>query len=232
MPPKYIATIKNVREISLSATADANYWAEHLRPEGLFPYRNGNRAELLLSSPDLQWMGIRFSEFVVTVATSDREDGSTRDGLFLVAAFNTNWMLAWMERAFFKTGYLHAPIDFRFGDPYGVELFLAESAVEVESLIRMEQSTGQRDESTSEELWEGRVHLSGCRYFQVKIAGPTRKSAFAAADVFKLLPSWRHPLPSWLIESDCRPVEWHIRDSAVHARSKTFRRESRTTSRS
>jgi hypothetical protein len=145
--------------------------------------------------------------------------------MFLVAAFNTNWMLAWMERAFFKTGYLHAPIDFRFASPKGVELFLAESAVEVESLIRIEQSAGQSEESTSEEFWEGRVHLSGRRYFRVKIAGATRKSAFAAADVFKLLPSWRHPLPQWLIESDCRPVEWHIRESAVHARSKTFRRE-------
>jgi hypothetical protein len=225
MPPKYIATIRNVREISLTATADANYWTEHLRPEGLFPFRDSGRAELMISSPNLSWMGIRFSEFVVTLNVSNREDGSTRDGMFLIAAFNTNWMLAWMERAFFKTGYLHSPIDFRFGDPCGVELFLAESAIEVESLIRMEQARANREESTSEEHWEGRVHLPGRRYFHVKIAGATRKSAFAAPDMFKLLPSPLHPLPQWLIESECRPVEWHIRDSAIHARSKTFRRD-------
>lgn len=219
MPPRYIATIPDVREVALAATADADYWAAHLRTEQLFPYRNGDRAELTISAPNLSWMGIRFTELVATVHTSNREDGATRDGQFLIAAFSTSRLLAWMERAFFKTGYRPARIDFRPNDLPGFTLGLPETAL----LAR--QAPRDSEAEWTDERWEGRVHLPGRRFFHVLIAGPTQRTLFLpACDTFQASPPG-HPLARWLTDSAFQPVEWHVRNRATHARSKTLRRE-------
>jgi hypothetical protein len=214
---RYLALIEDVQEVSLTARADWDYWSRLLKSERLVPYRGGRGAEIQISGTRLKWMGIRFCELVIAIAASEQEDGSTRDGMYLVTAFNSSRMLAWMERAFFGTPYWYAPLH--------VEPDVPSVAMRGEEAgLRMERRATGPPSATTEGQWEGPVYLAGKRYFQVKIGGVTEHYAFEAGDVFELSLSGRSEVFQRLMESGCRGEEWQIRRRAVHGRSATFGR--------
>src|SRR5262249_1344994 len=106
---RYVAHIQGAQEVTLAGAADWGYWKGQLARVGLFPYRVNGRAELHLSATALRWKGLRFHELVVALGVSGR-DGSSRDGAYLFAAFNTSRMLAFCERVFFRTPSQHGNV--------------------------------------------------------------------------------------------------------------------------
>jgi hypothetical protein len=213
--PDYIATIQHVREISLAATADADYWAQHLEAEGLRPHRVDGKAQLTISATELRWMGIRFNELVICIHVSNSPLGETADGQYLITAFNTNRFLTWCERKLFKTPYHQHALAV---DPASVTFEMSGERRDL-----MAGRGGKREVVTTEQLWEGPVYIPGQRYFHVKISGYTETAPFLRnSDLFTLgLPS-AFPVFQWLADSQCTPTAWNVRPDAVHARSKTF----------
>lgn len=109
-PIAYISTITGVREVALRATAALEYWREQLRPRHLSPYDDNGRASLLLTAIDSRFRGIPFREMSISVVLSD-DVGATAVGAYLVHAFNSSRLLAFAERAFFRTPYHLAALD-------------------------------------------------------------------------------------------------------------------------
>ena len=80
-------------------------------------------------------------------------------------------------------------------------------------------------------LWEGPIFLpktggpcdSG-KVFFAKIAGLTRTFSFAPTDGLTIASNQNSPVLQWLIDSRFKGVEWAVRETATHAKSKTMRR--------
>ena len=60
-PVKYVTIVEHVKEVSLYGSADLAYWRRHLEPEGLAPFDDRGRAELILIAADMVWKGARFT---------------------------------------------------------------------------------------------------------------------------------------------------------------------------
>jgi hypothetical protein len=222
-PVKYIAKIHGVEEVTLLASADLDYWKEHLKSTGLCPYDADGRAQFFISATQSRWMGIPFREFVISLYVCRHEEGATRDGLYLVSAFNSLRSFAWIERTMFHTPYLRGQIEVQTEMPCALQLTLGS-----QRLLRAEMSREPRVSQTSEECWEGRIYLPDGRerhtpYFCAKLAGSTEILPFMSSqDVLTLNPACDHPIVRHLAESHCTGSEWHIRRKATHARSKTL----------
>lgn len=217
MAARYITTVPHVREISLAATADADFWTQHLEPEGLRPYRVDGQAQLTISATELKWMGIRFNELVICIHISESPLGETADGQYLITAFNSNKLLTWCERKLFQTPYHHAVLQV---DPESATFEISGPHRDL-----LAGRGGKREVVTTDQLWEGPVYLPGHRLFHVKIEGYTETTDFRRnSDLFSLgLPS-SYPVFQWLSDSRCTPTAWNIRPDATHARSKTLKR--------
>ena len=65
---KYVAEVEDVREVTLIANADLSYWRDYLRNDGFVPYVDNGKAELMISSADLVWEGIRSLEVLISIS--------------------------------------------------------------------------------------------------------------------------------------------------------------------
>ncbi|RIK14702.1 MAG: hypothetical protein DCC51_15530, partial [Anaerolineae bacterium] len=100
----YISTITGVREVALTGTADLASWSARLRAMNLVPYNDNGRASLLLTAIEARFRGIPFREMSISVVVSD-DGGANVGGAYLAHAFNSSRLLAFAERAFFRTPY-------------------------------------------------------------------------------------------------------------------------------
>lgn len=226
-PVKYIATVKGSAEVTLHGTADFTFWQNRLRKERLFPYRAGSRAELVLSAVESRWLGVRFRELVLTVVVSHRQNGSTRDGYFLFAAYNSSRVFAWIERTAFRTPYWHGNIEVRAADPASMKL------LEKDVIFHAERASGIEPTRAGEEVWEGPIFLprdaanqtEPGKLFHARLGGHTEVYPFSpTADLLKLDPYQHHSALQDLVESNFAGTEWHVRPQATHARSRTYAR--------
>ena len=207
-------------EVALYGTADLAFWREQLARESLFPLNVNGKAEVLISVPHLLWKGVRFNELSISIGVSAREDGGTPDGFFLPHAFNSNRLLAFMERMFFQTPYYYAEVQVSEQIP---ARFAVKHGAETAFKGRM---IGKRDPVRREvEHFEGPVHLPGGKYFTARISGLTDFYPFSDEDVLSVN-GVRETVFGWLRASNFIPLEWRIRGDAVHGKSRTFRRNS------
>ena len=221
LPVKYIATIHDVRELCLVGHADLHFWSDRLASEGSSPADINGHAELWLSAVELKWMGTRFRELTVAVRLDPDHDAVPR--VFLVAAYSTSRMFAWCERAFFQTPYQYAPINLHASQPRSFELRSADhTTLSAES--RANAATASADE-----IWTGRILLPTAgthgqrKLFHAQLSGQTEIAPFnSATSQLMLRPSHDQPVVQLLAKSNFTPNEWRARQSATHARSKTF----------
>ena len=222
---QYIATVRNVKEVILSGTADLDYWRDLLKRENLIPYNSKGQAELQISATRLSWMGMHSREFSVSVRVDDRANAGQPAGFYLAGAFNSSRLLAFTERTFFKTPYQHASIEVEHRAPACVELNTAHGVILVARMAGSAPRLRSRDE-----LWEGaiflpmrvtRMHDAG-QLFYASLGGFTDTYPFSpATDTLTLTPSPNDQVIRWLVESNFTAGEWRLRDAAMHARSKT-----------
>jgi hypothetical protein len=225
---RFIVEVENVKEVTLAAEADLAYWQERLKEEALFPFDNHGKAELLISATDLRSMGRRTNELTIGLAVCERQAADSQDGLYLVHAFNSSRLFAWIERTFFRTPYYHGRIHLEDQIPSMIQLSDAHGlAVDIQMSGQSAPAFGR------DELWQGAIFLPSDnirsqepgRYFVAKLAGYTDIYPYSPAlDSLKLVLRKEHPVFQWLIESNLVGREWRIRRNAVHARSRTFHR--------
>ncbi len=216
----FISTITDVREVALAATADLAYWRDKLRAERLVLYEAGGRASLLLTAIESKFRGIPFRELSISVLVSD-DGGATPAGAYLAHAYNSSRLLAFAERIFFQTPYhlTRLTMDERVPARMGVSrgervLFSAQ--------MRDKAALGGQEDV----LFDGPIYLPGGRQvFYARLSGMAQRYAFDAADQMTIERSPDDPIFGQLIDSDVKGQAWLVRAGAVHARTKTYRRD-------
>jgi hypothetical protein len=221
MPIKYVAEIKDVREICLVGCADFEFWKTHLGPLRLAPTDFAGHARVLVSVVKLQWRGIAFQELSIAIPI-DPPDPRT-PSIYLASAFNSSRLLAWCERTFFHTPYEHAQITMHTEQPWSFELRDDTLATLV---VRCQRAMPT---ATVDDDWTGCIFLppgrrsSQRKFFRAKLSGPVQVAPFAATSAeLRLQPSMQQPAIGLLVDSHFAPTEWRVRPNATHARSKTF----------
>jgi hypothetical protein len=235
---KYIAQLKNVHELGLHGHADLSWWRERLADERLEPIERDGRAQVVVTALDTSWMGIPFRDLSVAVAARvscnpDPNDG-TKDkgnpkqpGLFFACAFNASRFISFFERRWFRLPYRYRA-DLHIDLSYDAMCRLG-TASETELLAKMaprEQSkTPAQDKGFTGPLFLPNTNdASHRRWLMVRIEGLTQSFEFDAdRDQFEIGSACTHPILMGLEASQFSPIEWHLRTSATHARSKTFR---------
>ena len=228
---KYVAQLAGVGEVSLLGTADSRFWSEELAKQNLCPTERAGRAQLLLSAIDSKFRGIRFQELCISVLAYRHVRGVRRDGLYLAQAFNSSRLFALVERMWFSTPYQHGKVQVDLPLPAAIELvkdrktaFRAEMGADASALSRRPLASG-------DDGWEGPIFLPGKdsrpnarhKMFFAKIAGRTETYPYLqSCDMLTIVPSPGTPILRALVASGFCAQQWIIRESATHARSKTF----------
>jgi hypothetical protein len=221
MPVKYIAEIKNVREMCLVGSADLEFWKTHLGPSRLAPTNFAGHAHVLVSAVKLKWMGFGFEELSIAIPI-EPPDAST-PSVYLASAFSTSRLLAWCERTFFQTPYEHAQIKMQAEQPWSFELQDNTYSTLMVQCQRAAPTTTIEDDWTGSIFLPPRGQSSQRKFFHAKLTGPVQLAPFAATSAeFTLQSSPEQPAIQLLVDSHFAPIEWRVRPNATHARSKTF----------
>jgi hypothetical protein len=223
---KYVAEIRSVREVSLLGTADLAFWKDRLKNESLFPTARDGKAQLLIGATDAKFKGIRFREFTISLFVSKSEDATDRDGVFLVLAYNSLRLFAWVERTFFSTPYYFGKVQVLTDRPVCMEV-----RDRGEIAMRAEMSAGNSPVRSAEDGWSGPVFLprkSACgKLFYARIGGYTDTYPFLPEqDTLTINPLPNSEVMRRLVESGFSATEWAVRSDAKHAKSKTYDRSS------
>lgn len=213
----YISIIRDVHEVALTGTADAGYWRAIVGREGLILREEEGRAALLLTAIESRFRGIPFRELSISVVLDS--------GALLLHAFNSSRLLAFAERAFFQTPYHRAELALdervpaRFAAMAGGDtLFSARMGSRAAPVTRVD------------EVFEGPIYLpGGSKVFYARLSGVGDVFPFVQADQAEINPHAHAPIFKQLIESGFAGREWLVRSGAVHARSRTYPRDSVST---
>lgn len=225
-PIKYVAEPRHVREVSLLGTADLELWRSRLETEGFVPTAREGRAQILIIAADMQFMGVRFQELSVSVLT-EQIAGMPSAGAFLLQAFNSCRLFAYVERRIFGTPYDTGEVTVATDYPALVELKQRNECV---VHVQMDKAMPRMPSSSQEDGWSGPVFLPsqrgrnrGSRYFFAKVSGHTRTYPFSSDDMLTIRPGPGSDSLQHLIDSNYKIHEWMIRDDAIHGKSKTFK---------
>ena len=222
---KYVAKVEDVREVTLIANADLSYWRDHLRNDGFVPYVDNGKAELMISSADLKWKSMRSQEVSVSVKICCN-DKNEPDGYFLLHAFNSSRLFAFIERIFFHTPYYYGRIAVSAEHPVSVVVDEKE-----QNLMMLHIPENRLPDKTENKDWNGPIFLpfqpgkkaDQRKLFFAKIGGLTRVYSFQpSTDLIRLQRAKKHPVIQMLQESNLTGKEWQVRNNASHAKSKTY----------
>jgi hypothetical protein len=243
MPVKWVAELAHVLEVSLLGTADLAFWKERLQAEKLCPAERDGQAQVLISAADAKYWGKRFREVSFSVlvsppnasppSVSPHSELNQQNAAFLVGAYNSLRMFAFVERAFFSTPYNYGDVRVSAALPAFIHLVLNGK-----TLFRAEMAAdgdGPRREPAShgEDGWQGPVFLpeknrGKCRpgkLFFTRIRGQTSVyPLLLAQDLVAIEPSSESEVLQALQDSHFVLREWLVRPDAAHAKSKTYKR--------
>jgi hypothetical protein len=230
MPPsasiRYTVEVQSVRELNLVGTADLAYWTAHLAGTGLTPLSLAGQAEISLGATDLTWMGLRFHESIIVLTLAEACVPHAAAGSYLLHAYNSRRGLAFMERTFFRTPYYPATIQLNGPPPARFQV-----TDQAGGGLRAEAGATERPKHTTDETWQGAVHLPRQRgapqgragYFYARLAGPGEAYPFVyGSDRLTVKPSADSPVLEWLQASHFIPREWRRRPAATHSKSRTY----------
>lgn len=206
----YVTVISPVKEITLWGKAEAAPWQAYLKAEGLAPYVQNGKVELLISTVDSTYMGFRFQELSISIMLGEKE-------YFLAHAYNSIPLFALAERKFFQTPY------------YAGKLSVQKEAIALNDGQSFEAKLAPNAPclKTGEEDWQLIIRLPKAlrkkadkpHFFHARLQGYTESyqanlgsfSMNGTEEVFRLLR-----------ESQFQPEEWRVRASAKHSKSKTL----------
>lgn len=226
-PVKFIAQLKQVRELALFGAAELSWWRDRLAGDDLEPIDVDGAAQVIVTGLDTKWMGIPFRDVSVAVAARPLS-GSAEAGFLLARAFNASRFIAGVERRWFHLPYrFRADLHVALGDAGTIRLGRPPAADLIAELGPREPSG--EPAPAEERQYTGPLFLPKARpgarrrWFMVKIHGLTSTFDFdPARDRFELAPEPPDPILAGLHASRFHGLQWHVRRNATHARSKTF----------
>jgi hypothetical protein len=233
MPRKFDVVVSPVREVTLVGRADLNYWQRHLSVHGLHPTDANGNAEVLLSSCEARFKGIRFRELSESVFVTEHAGGRSRDGAFLVRAFNSIRLFAFVERTMFRTPYYSQQIALDPQVPAFLRLGDATQQVLYAEMSKNAASSARNAVPAKPDGWQGPIFLPDLRnpqagsprLFYGSLTGDTQTIGYdSGADSFELGTPESDPVVRVLRESQFAPHEWILRTAATHGKSKTIQR--------
>lgn len=223
-PVRYVAEFRGAHEVTLAGTADLAFWRARLAEHGFSVRDSSGKARILISSVSARWMGVAFREATISIAIAPPPDEPGSEAFFLVQAFHSSRWFAFCEQAFFRTPYAHAAVRVVAGLPAAIALARADGTT-LEARMSSTSVADRVPSRSGEDGWQGPVFLpsGGGRRMYARIGGLTQVYPFSAADAVTLTPGTDDRVVAWLAESRFAGVEWILRPSAAHARSKTVR---------
>ncbi len=225
---QYVAVVTGVHEVTLVANADLEYWKEKLKDEEVKVYDDQGKAELMISSADLVWKGMRSQEVSVSIKVCDN-DRNEPNGFYLIHAFNSSRLFAWIERKVFHTPYYYGRIEVSAEHP--VSVIVGEKG---HTWMMLHIPESRFPVMSENRQWNGPIFLPSLggsrkdhgRLFYAKIGGATEVHSFQpSVDLIRIQESIHHPVLRMLLDSNVTGKEWHIRKEAAHAKSKTYLRK-------
>ena len=229
-PPKFVAVLNGVREVSLRGLADAGCWGPLMRAADLQLARKNGQAQVLLSAVESRYMGIAFRELSISLLVRHPEGHATGNCYYLACAFNSSRLFAFVERTYFRTPYFPARIEVDVRLPVSFAANRRDGLL-VSAKMAPDASAPRDPIRCGDESWEGPIFLPPSRgagrrqrkWFAARLAGDTQVYPFVPQrDEVEVIPSRGHPVVQLLAESDFAGQEWIVRESAIHARSKTY----------
>jgi hypothetical protein len=233
VPVKWVAELSHVREVMLLGTADLAYWKDRLRGEKLDPAERDGQAQVMIIAADLKYWGVRFREVSFSVLVRPHEDLTRQNAAYLLGAYNSLRMFAFVERVFFSTPYSYGDVRVSASLPAFIHVFKNNEVV-----FRAEMSAdgigpGREPSQVGEDGWGGPVFLpeqhrskgGPGRVFFSRVRGNTRAYPLRPAqDVVAIDPSSGCEVLQALRDSHFVAKQWNIREDAAHAKSKTYKR--------
>lgn len=227
MKLKRAARLENAKDVTLVGRADRDYWAAALKDEGLTPIAENGDAHVFIIAAEGTFWRQTFCELSLSVLARPIHRPEQRQGAFLIQAYNSNRFFAFCERRFFQTPYDAADLAVTVGDG-------CRCTVDPSGGGRLHCLTQEWEpiDPVVDEPWGGPVYLpmpSGKRHtdkaFVARIEGPLYTQRFGGRDQFELNPGGNNGALTQLEASGFEPIEWRIRPTAVHEKSKTYPRE-------
>lgn len=207
---EYVTVISPVKEITLWGKAEAKAWQTYLQQEGLAPFIENSKVEILISAVDSRYMGFRFQELSVSIRLSENE-------YFLAHAYNSIPLFALAERKFFQTPY------------YAGSLSVEDHELNLNSSADFHARQAQNAPClrSGEEDWQLLIRLPKAlrkkahqpHYFHARLQGYSENYQ-AKLENFSM--QGEEAIFQRLRESQFQPEEWRIRAKATHSKSKTF----------
>lgn len=242
-PPRVVASLSHVEELTLLGKADLAWWVERLEPLGLRPLADQDgQAQVLLICAASRYLGIKFREVSVSILAGPREAARwPGPGSYLLQAFNSVRWFAWCERTFFSTPYRLARIEMALAPAprvavlwNGLPVFSARMQTRAGGALDPAGSAGE----AMAPGWSGPVFLpppaatppgrGPRKFFLATIAGAARVVDFDPGldQVSVGVPAGlegQQALQSLqaLLDSRFAPLRWLIRSDAKHSKSRT-----------
>jgi hypothetical protein len=226
------AYIRNVKELSLTCSADADRWKEYLEQYGLRPTVKEGKVSIVIAVNDLAFIGIRFQEVTISISVQNPDTSSEYGSVFLLTAYNSNRFFAWFEKKILSTPFRKGKIVFeteKYSEAElfesGVPLLRLHHAPEPSRMFRIPKIEGH-------ETWKGTVFfpdnvgpdIKRCKCFRASLAGWGRRIEFRPEIDSLMINEWKgNCILGLLRESNIRGQEWFIRTNSQHWKSLTYR---------
>lgn len=231
---QYAAQLNHVREISLYAAADLGYWTERLREEDLTPIDRDGQAQLMVIAAAGKFMGLSFRELSFSVAAHPVGGNPALPGAYLIRAFNTRRFFAFCERVFFSTPYHYGDVRLAYDSGDAIQLFHEGQPLFSAQLNSKNPAETRAPVQERIAGWQGPIFLPELgktrrrrpKLFHATIRGHTRIYPFLSEyDLLVIQPPSPSHVLQMLVDSHFMATEWHVRDDAFHAKSKTYPRD-------
>lgn len=212
----FVTVIHPVLEVTLVGKVQAHLWQPLLDGEAVTIRQTQGEADVLISAVDARYYGIRFRELSVSIGVG--EPGDNR--YFLVQAYNSLRVFAWVEQRWFRTPY--APATMTVSPEH---ITLKQGQTEVFSASRPAASpvlqSGYECRDVRLDLPRRlRQHPSQPHYFFARLEGDTQY--YAGTDTRLTLRSGGHdPVFAALEAARLRIEAWSVRLTARHSKSRT-----------
>lgn len=225
---KYGVVVRDVKEVILRGVADRAFWEAHLEVQGLHPAIGADGgAQVHVQTTDTRFRGVLFREGIVSVFTTEEPGGASPDGAYLVGAYSTVRLFAWVERFFFGSPHLHGAIPDGLGGAASTLSIGTPRERAIEGRMGGDGVPGER----ISECWEGPIFLprhpgrprEPGRLYYARLEGTHDVYPFReGADEVILHPGSR--AVELLRASDFLPRQWRVGAAGTHARSKSYKR--------
>ncbi|MCC7430371.1 hypothetical protein IT568_05980 [bacterium] len=209
----YVAEIKNVKEVTLLGTANANFWQKLLENTNLtLDLTPDGKAQILIISAELKFKGVRFREVSYSLLISHKNN--ILKGSYLIYAFSSDRFFAFCERTFFSTPYFFEKVNLATSFPFFIQVGNIFQAKMLEKREILQEG---------ENGFEGAVFLpEKDKFFFAKISGYTRIFPFLKTDFIEF--NTKNSILRDLLSSNFEPKKWITRENAFHSKSATYQK--------